>query len=80
MTARHAATDGSFGRSAGGAAARGAGLLAVAVIIGILLLRSGGGDPYSRSVSTGANPCVPWNAGIRTTAELVRTPPTQPQE
>jgi hypothetical protein len=50
MSARHAATDGSFGRSAGGAAARGALLLAVALVIGILLLRSGGGDPYSRSV------------------------------
>jgi hypothetical protein len=50
MSARHAATDGSFGRSAGGAAARGALLLAVALVLGILLLRSGGGDPYSRSV------------------------------
>jgi hypothetical protein len=56
MTARHAATDGSFGRSAGGAAARGAGLLLVAVVLGILLLRSGGGDPYSRSVQTGSLP------------------------
>jgi LytR cell envelope-related transcriptional attenuator len=54
MTARHAATDGSFGRSAGGAAARGAGLLVLAVVLGILLLRAGGGDPYSRSVSTGS--------------------------
>jgi hypothetical protein len=56
MTARHAATDGSFGRSAGGAAARGAGLLLVAVVLGILLLRSGGGDPYGRSVRTAASP------------------------
>ena len=56
MAARHAATDGSFGRSAGGAAARGAGLLAVAVILGVVLLRNGGGDPYSRAVNTGASP------------------------
>src|SRR2546425_2090365 len=77
MTARHAATDGSFGRSAGGAAARGAGLLAVAVIIGILLLRSGGGDPYSRSVSTGANPTpeVPSQPSTATTVTVpVRSP------
>ena len=56
MAARHAATDGSFSRSAGGAALRGAGLLAVAVILGIILLRNGGGDPYSRAVQTSASP------------------------
>src|SRR3954447_22319459 len=56
MAARHAATDGSFGRSAGGAALRGAGLLAIAVILGIILLRNGGGDPYSRAVQTVASP------------------------
>ena len=37
---RHAAADGSFGRSAGGAALRGAVLLAIAVILGIVLLQS----------------------------------------
>ena len=77
MTARHAATDGSFGRSAGGAAARGAGLLAVAVIIGILLLRSGGGDPYSRSVSAGANPS-PEVTALPPTATTVTVPVRQP--
>src|SRR5437588_11601373 len=56
MAARHAATDGSFGRSAGGAALRGAGLLAIAVILGIILLRNGGGDPYSRALRTVASP------------------------
>jgi len=56
MAARHAATDGSFSRSAGGAALRGAGLLAVAVILGIILLRSGGGDPYATAVKTGVAP------------------------
>jgi hypothetical protein len=66
MAARHAATDGSFGRSAGGAALRGAGLLAVAVILGIILLRSGGGDPYSRSIRTVVSP----------TPEITVRPPT----
>ena len=56
MAARHAATDGSFGRSAGGAALRGAGLLAIAVVLGIILLRNGGGDPYSRAVQTLGTP------------------------
>jgi hypothetical protein len=66
MAARHAATDGSFSRSAGGAALRGAGLLAVAVILGIILLRNGGGDPYSRAVRTAASP----------TPEVTVRPPT----
>jgi len=56
MAARHAATDGSFSRSAGGAALRGAGLLAVAVMLGIVLLRNGGGDPYSAALRTVASP------------------------
>jgi hypothetical protein len=44
MTAqgRHAAPDSSFGRSAGNAAARGGALVAVAVVIGFLLLWQGG--------------------------------------
>ena len=66
MAARHAATDGSFGRSAGGAALRGAGLLVVAVILGVILLRNGGGDPYSRAVRAVASP----------TPEVTVRPPT----
>jgi len=66
MAARHAATDGSFGRSAGGAALRGAGLLAIAVILGVVLLRNGGGDPYSRALRTVASP----------TPEITVCPPT----
>ena len=44
MTAqgRYAAPDSSFGRSAGNAAARGGALVAVAVVIGFLLLWQGG--------------------------------------
>jgi LytR cell envelope-related transcriptional attenuator len=41
---RHAASDGSFAKSAGGAAGRGLLLIAVAVIVGVLLLRNGFDD------------------------------------
>jgi len=77
MAARHAATDGSFGRSAGGAALRGAGLLAIAVILGIILLRNGGGDPYSRALRTVASPTpeVTVHAPTATTITVpVRSP------
>jgi len=60
--ARHAATDGSFGRSASGAAARGAGLLVVAVALGIALLHSGSGDPYTRALRTTSPGGVPVTA------------------
>ena len=77
MAARHAATDGSFSRSAGGAALRGAGLLAVAVILGIILLRSGGGDPYATAVKTGVAPVpeITVPRAVPTTITVpVRTP------
>jgi hypothetical protein len=41
---RHAASDGSFAKSAGGAAGRGLLLIAIAVIVGVLLLRNGFDD------------------------------------
>lgn len=40
MKGEHAADDGSFGRSAGGAMARGLVLIAVAVVLGLVLLRA----------------------------------------
>ena len=49
---RHAAGDGSFGRSAGMAAGRGAAVLVVAVVIGILLLNKVDDSP-GRQVSAG---------------------------
>ncbi|HUP70020.1 MAG TPA: LytR C-terminal domain-containing protein [Acidimicrobiales bacterium] len=49
---RHAADDGSFGRSSGMAAGRGAALLAVAVVIGIVLLNAADDEP-SRQVTAG---------------------------
>ncbi|MBW3615491.1 MAG: LytR C-terminal domain-containing protein [Actinobacteria bacterium] len=48
----HAAGDGSFGRSAGGAAGRGVALLAVALLIGIILLNATDGDPPGTRVTT----------------------------
>lgn len=50
---RHAADDGSFGRSAGGAALRGAGLLVIAVLLGIVLLQSADGNDGFTSVAAG---------------------------
>lgn len=49
----HAAADGSFGRSAGGAAGRGIALLAVALLIGILLLNATDAEPPGTRVTTG---------------------------
>jgi hypothetical protein len=52
---RHAAADGSFSRSAGNAAFRGAVLLAVAVLLGILLLQAADDDTsFDRPLRTSA--------------------------
>jgi LytR cell envelope-related transcriptional attenuator len=50
---RHAADDGSFGRSAGGAMLRGALLLAIAVILGVALLNrfDNGTDPFAQNLA-----------------------------
>lgn len=48
---RYAADDGSFARSAGGAGARGLVLLAVALLIGIVLLNATDADPPGTTVS-----------------------------
>jgi len=57
MTApgRYASNDGSFARSTGNAAARGGALIAVAVVIGILLLWKGGVGGDSSAVATQAD-------------------------
>lgn len=49
----HAAGDGSFGRSAGGAAGRGVALLAVALLIGIVLLNATDAEPPGTRLTTG---------------------------
>ena len=48
---RYAASDGSFARSAGGAGARGLLLLAVALLIGVVLLNATDADPPGTSVT-----------------------------
>jgi hypothetical protein len=48
---RYAASDGSFARSAGGAGARGLLLLAVALLIGVVLLNATDADPPGTSLS-----------------------------
>lgn len=52
---RHAANDGSFGRSAGNAALRGGALLAVAVILGIVLLNAADDNDAFAPVTAGGN-------------------------
>lgn len=57
MTAprRHSANDGSFGRSAGDAATRGAMLIGLAVLIGLLLLWKGFDDSGNAVASSGGD-------------------------
>ena len=77
---RHAAGDGSFGRSAGMAAGRAAAVLLVAVVIGILLLNKvddperqvsagGGGNTTEETTTTVATP-VPTTLPARPPAEV----------
>ncbi len=49
---RHAATDGSFGKSAGSALFRGAGLVGLAVILGLIMLYWGTRDDGALDVTT----------------------------
>jgi len=58
LSARHAAGDGSFGRSASGAAARGAFLLAIAVALGVILLHAfdRGSGAFNASLRTTPSP------------------------
>jgi hypothetical protein len=49
---RYAAADGSFGRSAGGALGRGIVLLAIAMVIGIVLLNATDAEPPGAQVTT----------------------------
>ncbi len=52
---RHAATDGSFGKSAGSALFRGAGLVGLAVILGLIMLYWGTRDDGALDISTPAD-------------------------
>ena len=80
--AGHAAQDGSFGRSAGMAAGRGAVLLAVAVILGVVLLNAADDPPPDR---VSADPTEEEGESGTTSTTLPPTtlatvPPRSPQE
>jgi hypothetical protein len=78
---RHAADDGSFGRSSGMAAGRAAALLGVAVVMGIVLLNAADDSP-SRRVSAGGDTSSTTSApeettttsGVATTTVPARAP------
>ncbi len=71
---RHAADDGSFNRSAGMAAGRGALLLAVAVLLGVLLLSATDDGPPS--VSAGPASSAPEPDSTTSTTDFVPTSTT----
>jgi hypothetical protein len=83
--AGHAAQDGSFGRSAGMAAGRGAVLLAVAVILGIVLLNAAD-DPGPDRIAAGASEDDDEGGSSDATtttlppSTLATVPPRSPQE
>lgn len=54
---QHAADDGSFGRSAGGAMARGIALIVAAVLLGVILLKATDGpEPFANVETSEASP------------------------
>lgn len=76
---RHAADDGSFGRSAGGAMLRGVALIAVAVVLGIILLQATDG-PEAFDVGTDASeaPTTSTAPGQATTTTATTLPAIDP--
>lgn len=79
---RHAADDGSFSRSAGGAMVRGALLLAIAVVLGVVLLNTfdDGKDPFAQDlVSAGQTTTSTTEADAPVpTTTTVATPTVRP--
>jgi hypothetical protein len=76
---RYAAADGSFGRSAGGALGRGIVLLAIAMVIGIVLLNATDAAPPGAQVTTkGTTPAKSsgGSSGTTTTVAPTTTLPT----
>ena len=71
---RHAAADGSFERSAGTAAARGAFLLVVAVVLGIVLLQAADKGTSSRGLTTGTRATTPPTTVPTPTTVATRAP------
>ena len=78
---RHAASDGSFAKSAGGAAGRGILLIAVAVLVGVLILRngfdngSGGGSSAPPTTQAGATTTSATNTTAAGGSTDSTTPP-----
>jgi hypothetical protein len=78
---RHAAGDGSFGRSAGTQTVRGAALLGVAILIGVILLRTAPSETGSSVKSTKtttrttAKPAAP---GVTVPVTTTTAPPRPP--
>lgn len=84
---RYAAADGSFGRSAGAAMGRGVALLAVALLIGVLLLNKTDERPPGSDVAAGPGPAAgsdDGNGGGRsattTTSTTTTVPARQPKD
>ena len=75
---RHAADDGSFGRSAGMAAGRGAALLAAAVVLGVVLLNAADDPPPDRVTAGTSGEEEEEESSSDTTTTLPTTPPTVP--
>ena len=79
---RHAADDGSFSRSAGGAMLRGVALIALAVILGIILLRATDGpDGLAGTPGTGSGGAVttaPVTTGVPTSSTPTTLEPIDP--
>ena len=76
MSARHAADDSSFARSAGGAAGRGIVLVVIAVLVGIVLLRSGLDGPETEVQAGGPAATTPATVPTESTAPSDTTAPT----
>ena len=70
---RYAAPDGSFARSAGGAGVRGLALLALALIIGVVLLNATDADPPGTTVSTNSTTAKDEAEGSGTPASSTTT-------
>lgn len=87
---RYAAADGSFGRSAGAAMGRGVALLAVALLIGVLLLNKTDERPPGSDVAAGPGPASGTGAGsgddgdgrrsTTTTSTTTTAPARQPKD
>lgn len=73
---QHAADDGSFGKSAGGAMARGIALIVAAVLLGVVLLRATDGDVSQATAGDDPTEVADDDDGNGTTDASVQVPTT----